>query len=75
MKINIYIDPWIPKPFSNKVQSCIPSERANGIVHSLMQARSLTWNVTLIHQLFSSEETHLINNIPLPMTKREDKFV
>lgn len=73
--IKIWTDPWIPKPISNQIQSPIQCLRGDATFDKLMNEGEHQWNLTLIQQCFSSEDTNLISNIPLTITNMENKLV
>ncbi|KAF5459849.1 hypothetical protein F2P56_019763 [Juglans regia] len=71
LKVKIWEFRWLPKPFS-----LTPANRNCRLewVADLMIPGQKSWNVPLLHSLFSQQEVELIKSIPISLGNREDRL-
>lgn len=74
-KVSIWKDAWLPSLENPKIQSHVVDLFSEALVNSLFSPTHNTWNVDLLHQLFSNQEVELIKKIPLGQGLSEDKLV
>jgi hypothetical protein len=73
--IHVWDDRWIPRPTSFLVQSPPNQIAGNSLVSNLIDRDLRSWNVGLIHSIFTEDEAQLIINIPLCPTFPPDHLV
>ena len=74
-KVSLWSDPWLPLPFSFKPFSSPMEGTEAWVVGDLIDKESGEWLTTVIHDLFSTEEAHLILKIPLSLRNTEDRLI
>lgn len=72
--IKIWVDKWVPRPTSYKIQSPVHILHRNAYVKELIDCQSLSWNTNLISQIFTLEEACLICSIPLSKYALKEKI-
>lgn len=68
-------DAWLPSLEHPKIQSPVVDLFSEALVNSLFSPIHNTWNVDLLHQLFSNREVELIKKIPLGQGLSEGKLI
>lgn len=74
-KVSLWNDPWLPLPFSFKPFSPPMEGTEEWVVGDLIDEERGEWLTTVIHDIFTTEEAHLILKIPLSMRNAEDRLV
>jgi hypothetical protein len=74
-KIRIWKDKWIPRPSTYRVQSIPRVLHSDATVSDLIDGDTRWWNKTMLETLFSSEEVHLIQSLPVSHSNREDRCI
>ncbi|XP_042983184.1 uncharacterized mitochondrial protein AtMg00310-like [Carya illinoinensis] len=63
--VNIWLDKWIARPSSYKVQSPLQVEYATSKVSALIDSTSGEWNMDILRKVFMEEEVDLVSRIPI----------
>ena len=74
-KIRIWKDKWIPRPSTYKVQSIPRVLHSDATVSDLIDGDTQWWNKTMLENLFSSEEVHLIQSLLVSHSNGEDRRI
>lgn len=71
----IWIDKWVSRPTSYKVQASMHKLHREVYVRELINSPSVSWNKNLISQIFNQEEASLIHNFPISQFGLNDKII
>ena len=72
--VHIWQSTWLPWKHPTKVISPIIDTMANARVEILIDEATHCWNHSVIEGVFIPEEAKLINSIPLPLQRVEDRL-
>ncbi|XP_043717635.1 uncharacterized protein LOC122665544 [Telopea speciosissima] len=72
-KIRIWEDRWVPSLPNGRLQSLEPEGCSLIVVADLIDQDNRSWNVNLLHSLFSASDVAAILKIPLSLNPAEDK--
>ncbi|KAF5468409.1 hypothetical protein F2P56_012561 [Juglans regia] len=73
--VKIWTDRWLPTPSSYKSQSPPKILNSNATVSSLIDQDTHSWNLHLVHNVFTPEEAAIISKIHISPCNRSDKQV
>ena len=73
--VSIWNDAWLPSLEHPRVLSAIVLGFEDGRVSDLINPLTRTWDLNLVHGLFSSDEAALVLSIPLSRTPVEEKII
>ena len=72
--VRIWGDRWLPTPTTFKVQSPPQILDPAATVSTLIDGELKWWNKALVEQIFSAEESAIIQSIPISQTNKEDRL-
>ncbi|KAK6164048.1 hypothetical protein DH2020_000912 [Rehmannia glutinosa] len=75
IKVRIWEDPWIPDRPHFRTNKNIQSDRAGKLVADLINWETKSWNFTLLHEWFCTEDIKAIKTIPIRRPDCQDRIV
>ncbi|XP_062014305.1 uncharacterized protein LOC133730800 [Rosa rugosa] len=73
--INVWSDPWIPRPYTFKPFSAVMEGLEDMRVADLIDPETRDWMVDWLEELFFPEEVELITKIPLSLRNPADRLI
>lgn len=73
--MKIWKDKWLPQPSTYMVQTPYSLLHLEATDSELIDGDSGWWNSTLLENIFTTEEVHLIQSLPVSVSNREDRRI